>query len=47
MLRIYPYVDVPPRISKRIGKRGYVPGIGTVNGRPMRAIQLTAVRKRG
>ena len=37
MLGINPYVDVPPQVSKRIGKRGYVPVIGTVNGRPMRA----------
>jgi hypothetical protein len=37
MLGINPCVDVPLKISRAFGKRGYVPVEGTLNGQPIRA----------
>ena len=36
-LGINPCVDVPQRVSRAFGVRGYVPVEGTLNGRPVRA----------
>jgi hypothetical protein len=36
-LGINPCVDVPQRVSRAFGKRGYVPVKGTLNGQPIRA----------
>jgi Domain of unknown function (DUF1905)/Bacteriocin-protection, YdeI or OmpD-Associated len=45
---INPCIDVPARVSKALGKRGYIPVRGTLDGHPFRAglVSLGAGRHR-
>jgi len=34
---VNPYVDVPPHVSRALGREGYIPVKGTIEGKPFRS----------